>query len=204
MTNERDPRINNEALAFLELSASGRISPRSFTFEKIRKGAEERHLKVNQELIGTFTGVEEEKIVKIDNAGADKATKIGVAGDSSGAIIAASLCHTLTNIDFQVGTICKRMHEAAFRDADDLMDPRVSVLLNKSFDGLPPCLLIVCELDPVRDDSYAYQEVLDKAGVKTKLTLLHGIIHPFFSFPGIFRNASAQMINAVQEFMALL
>ncbi|CAF1182809.1 unnamed protein product [Adineta steineri] len=112
------------------------------------------------------------------------------------------------------------MHEAAFRDADDLMDPRVSVLLNKSFDGLPPCLLIVCELDPVRDDSYgmvkkyrnnattifylAYQEALDKAGVKTKLTLLHGIIHPFFSFPGIFRNASEQMINAVQEFMALL
>ncbi|CAF1112646.1 unnamed protein product [Adineta steineri] len=115
---------------------------------------------------------------------------------------------------------CVRAHETAFRNADDLMDPRVSVLLNKSFDGLPPCLLIVCELDPVRDDSYgmvkkcrnnaktifylAYQEALDKAGVKTKLTLIRGIIHPFFSFPGIYRNASGQMINAVQEFMASL
>ncbi|CAF1527537.1 unnamed protein product [Adineta steineri] len=99
---------------------------------------------------------------------------------------------------------CVRAHETAFRNADDLMDPRVSVLLNKSFDGLPPCLLIVCELDPVRDDSYAYQEALDKAGVKTKLTLIRGIIHPFFSFPGIYRNACGQMINAVQEFMASL
>ncbi|CAF3657157.1 unnamed protein product [Adineta steineri] len=196
--------MNNEARAYLEFLASGILSPRSSAVEKMRERSEELHLKINQELIGTFTGVEEEKIVKIDNAGADKATKIGVAGESSGAMIAASLCHTLTNIDFQVGTICKKAHETAFRDADDLMDPRVSVLLNKSFDGLPPCLLIVCELDPVRDDSYAYQEALDKAGVKTKLTLLHGIIHPFFSFPGIYRNASGQMINAVQEFMASL
>ncbi|CAF1521281.1 unnamed protein product [Adineta steineri] len=100
--------------------------------------------------------------------------------------------------------VTKWLHETAFRNADDLMNPRASVLLNKSFDGLPPCLLIVCELDPLRDDSYAYQEALDKAGVKTKLTLIRGIIHPFFSFPGIYRNACGQMINAVQEFMASL
>ncbi|CAF1112692.1 unnamed protein product [Adineta steineri] len=222
--------MNNEARAYLEFLASGILSPRSSAVEKMRERSEELHLKINQELIGTFTGVEEEKIVKIDNAGADKATKIGVAGESSGAMIAASLCHTLNNIDFQIlvcgefdlagqgasrkefakpmygikPEVTKWMHETAFRDADDLMDPRASVLLNKSFDGLPPSLFVVCELDPLRDDSYAYQEALDKAGVKTKLTLLDGMIHAFFSSPGIYRNASEQMINAVQEFMASL
>ncbi len=88
----------------------------------------------------------------------------------------------------------------AYHDPDDIKDPRVSVLLSKSFDGLPPCLFIVAELDPIRDESYgrskklrkdentilssAYKEALDKAGVRTKLVLINGVIHPFFSYPG--------------------
>ncbi len=39
----------------------------------------------------------------------------------------------------------------AFRNSDDCNDPRVSALLNTSFEGLPPCLFIVAELDPLRD-----------------------------------------------------
>jgi hypothetical protein len=34
--------------------------------------------------------------------GAEKTTKMGVAGESSAAMIAASLCHTFKDIDFQV------------------------------------------------------------------------------------------------------
>ena len=40
-----------------------------------------------------------------------------------------------------------------FDSSADLSDPRISVLMNTSFEGLPPCLLIVAELDPLRDDS---------------------------------------------------
>jgi hypothetical protein len=29
-----------------------------------------------------------------------------------------------------------------------------------------------------------YQEILEKEGVKTKLVLIKGVIHPFFSNPG--------------------
>jgi hypothetical protein len=36
--------------------------------------------------------------------------------------------------------------------------------------------IIVCRLD--------YQEILEKAGVKTKLVSIKGAIHPFFSNPG--------------------
>ncbi len=47
-----------------------------------------------------------------------------------------------------------RFTSNALRDENDMKDPRASVLLHKSFDNLPPCLFIVAELDPLRDDSY--------------------------------------------------
>jgi acetyl esterase/lipase len=36
---------------------------------------------------------------------ADENTKVGVAGDSAGGLIAASICHTLKNLDFQVNIL---------------------------------------------------------------------------------------------------
>ncbi len=43
----------------------------------------------------------------------------------------------------------------AFRDENDLKDPRTAILLNRTaFFDLPPCLFVVAELDPVRDLSY--------------------------------------------------
>jgi len=116
--------------------------------------------------------------------GADENTKVGVAGDSAGGLIAASICHTVKNLDFQIliygaynfagkTESCKEFtlpehvltpaiidwySTNALRDENDKKNPRASVLLNESFDGLPPCLFIVAELDPLRDDSYEYQK----------------------------------------------
>lgn len=95
----------------------------------------------------------------------------------------------------------------AFRDENDLKDPRAAILLNRTCADLPPCLFIVAELDPVRDLSYgmnawtsistygidsldnwiclAYQELLDRAGMKTELVLLKGVVHPYFALPGM-------------------
>ncbi|CAF3664330.1 unnamed protein product [Rotaria sordida] len=159
--------------------------------------------------------------------GADENTKIGVAGDSAGGLIAASICHTIKNLDFQIlitsqfdffhkfpsrqefnrplfvipMDVLDWFSSNALRNDDDKNDPRFSILLNKSFNSLPACLFIVAELDPLRDDSYKYQEILEKAGVKTKLVLIKGVIHPFFSNPGIFIKSCQQVIDAVQEFM---
>jgi acetyl esterase len=89
----------------------------------------------------------------------------------------------------------------ALRDENDKKDPRASVLLQESFENLPPCLFIVAELDPLRDDSYSmnrsnskfrrkyfctldYQKKLEEAGVKTNLVLVKNVIHSFFSLPG--------------------
>ena len=39
----------------------------------------------------------------------------------------------------------------AFQSSDDLRDPRANALVNTSFEGIPPCLFILAELDPLRD-----------------------------------------------------
>jgi acetyl esterase len=92
----------------------------------------------------------------------------------------------------------------ALRNEDDKIHHRVAILHNKSLDSIPTSLFIVAELDPLRDDSYNYQEILDKTGVKTKLVLIKGVIHPFFSNPGIFIKSCQKVVEAVQEFMANL
>ncbi len=55
-----------------------------------------------------------------------------------------------------------RFTSNALRDENDKKDPRASVLLNESFDGIPPCLFIVAELDPLRDDSYGINKSKNK------------------------------------------
>jgi acetyl esterase/lipase len=39
----------------------------------------------------------------MDKLGGDEMTKVGVCGDSAGAMISASICHTVKDLDFQVG-----------------------------------------------------------------------------------------------------
>jgi len=47
--------------------------------------------------------------------------------------------------------IMYRLQDNAYRNSDDLKDPRVNALLNTSLEGVPPCLFIVADLDPLRD-----------------------------------------------------
>lgn len=39
--------------------------------------------------------------------GANENTKVGVAGDSAGGLMAASICHSIKNLDFQVDNFCQ-------------------------------------------------------------------------------------------------
>ncbi|CAF0975864.1 unnamed protein product [Rotaria sordida] len=160
--------------------------------------------------------------------GVNQTTKIGVAGDSAGGMISASLSRLLKGIDFQIliyapldilgqtpsyKEFAHRMYFLtpefmnwfcihAYHNSDDRKDPRVSALLNRTFDELPPCLFIVADLDILRDENLEYQKLLEKAGVQTKLVLIKGVIHGFFSFPGIFPQTCAEAIDAIRDFMA--
>ncbi|CAF3664314.1 unnamed protein product [Rotaria sordida] len=325
---EMDPRLGDEARAYTSFISQNFPAPKNLTLQAMRERSENVHAKVNEKLIGTFKGIEEERKIKIDENidisitiytpanvtkdkmviyfhgggwtiasrkthqtivnmlaeyfiiylfkhvkygdfssatksiwisvayrlspehkfpiwlddgcevtrqilanktayGADENTKIGVAGDSAGGLIAASVCHTIKNLDFQIlvygafdfadGTeshkeftssehiltpaVLSWFNSNALRNENDKKDPRASVLLYESFDGIPPCLFIVAELDPLRDDSYEYQKKLEKAGIKTKLVLIKDVIHSFFSLPGIYEKTCGQAIEAVKEFM---
>ncbi|CAF1357463.1 unnamed protein product, partial [Rotaria sordida] len=145
-----------------------------------------------------------------ESFGVDRTAKVGVAGDSAGAMISTSVCQTVKDIDFQIlvygwydftcatpsfkeftnqqyfvtPELVDWCIKNAFNDGFDINDSRISVFRNTSLEKLPPTLLIVAELDPVRDDSYTYKELLDKAGVKNKLVLIKGVLHRFFPLPG--------------------
>ena len=43
--------------------------------------------------------------------------------------------------------------------------------------GLPPHVVVMDELDPLRDEGFAYARRLQKAGVPTKATMNLGVLH---------------------------
>ncbi|KAJ7780577.1 Alpha/Beta hydrolase protein [Mycena maculata] len=68
----------------------------------------------------------------------------------------------------------------------DPSDPEVSPLLYSSHAGLPPAVIQVCGLDPLRDEALLYEKLLKNESVETRLTVYPGVPHAFnYGFPGI-------------------
>lgn len=167
--------------------------------------------------------------------GGDASSKIGVAGDSAGAITAASISVSLQDkIGFQIlvygsfdrvgngePTCSEREFDSdpflarsgqvkwvltnAFRDPEvEASDSRISIINNDKslFKNLPPTLFIVAEVDPARDDSYVYHSILKEAGVDSELYLVKGVLHTFFSLPGLYRQACAEAVNVIKAFLS--
>jgi len=62
----------------------------------------------------------------------------------------------------------------------DRRQPRVSPLWDCADGRLPPTLVVTAELDPLRDDGERYAACLRKAGVEVELRRYAGMIHGFF------------------------
>ena len=73
-------------------------------------------------------------------------------------------------------------------EADEL-DPRAAPLLAPDLSGLPPTTVVVCELDPLRDEGLAYAERLQTAGVETDVICYPGAAHGFWWMDGVMRQA---------------
>jgi acetyl esterase len=82
----------------------------------------------------------------------------------------------------------------------DLADLRLSPLLAKSFEGLPPAFVLTAGFDPLRDEGRAYADRLIDAGVKTTYVNYPGTIHGFFSMTRFL----AQGLRANDEAAAVL
>ena len=79
----------------------------------------------------------------------------------------------------------KHLWGSYLRDDADRTDPLASPSLAKSHKGLPPALIITAEFDPLRDEGEAYGEKLRAAGVPVSVTRYDGMIHGFFTMPGV-------------------
>jgi acetyl esterase len=91
----------------------------------------------------------------------------------------------------------------AFRDhylgGQDPRDPYVSPLFAADHSGLPPALVQVAELDPIRDDGLRYAAALRAAGVPVRTTTYVGMPHGYLSFPGFCRSAPQAMAELCAE-----
>ncbi|XP_067950310.1 uncharacterized protein [Watersipora subatra] len=156
---------------------------------------------------------------------------VGVGGDSAGGNIAASVCHLVKGLAFQVLiysslTVSPYKHypsvakysegllltkEMLLRflglfltNIEEATDLRCSPVDRKEFAGVPPALFIVSECDPLADQSTEYHKKLQAAGVQTKLVTLKGTIHGFVAMPGFFKETTSTTIFHIDNFLSKL
>lgn len=63
-------------------------------------------------------------------------------------------------------------------------EPEASPLRAASFAGVAPALVVVCELDPLRDEGFALAERMRADGVPTEYVEYPGMIHGFYRLHG--------------------
>ncbi|WAR18907.1 LIPI-like protein [Mya arenaria] len=164
--------------------------------------------------------------------GGDAGSRLGVCGDSAGGRISAVVCHEAADIiDFAVliypNVSCRFEHpsvsefkdgpgvtwttiewfmENYFERKSDMGTPRASPLQHADFGKLPPTLIIVAELDPLRDGCHAYEEKLRTAGIPVELQTIKGVPHAFWSLTGAFREtgkeAQSYAVDFIRKFKA--
>jgi acetyl esterase len=134
--------------------------------------------------------------------------RVGIAGESSGANIAAAVTLLARErdgprlafqvlfaplldatgsqpsaIEFAEGYILtKRQIVWAFQQyapGQQLTDPLVSPHFTNDVKGLPPAVIVTMEFDPLRDEGELYAERLRAAGVPVKSARIDGMIHHY-------------------------
>ena len=83
--------------------------------------------------------------------------------------------------------------------SDELRDPRVSPLRASDLSGLPPAVIIVGALDPLRDEAVRYAERLREANVHVDLRVVPRMFHGFWLAPGVLPEAKEAIDFAAES-----
>lgn len=67
----------------------------------------------------------------------------------------------------------------------DLADPRISPTAAKSLAQLPPAVVVVLTVDPLRDEAVAYARAMQEAGVTVDLIEFGNLVHGFPGFSAL-------------------
>ncbi len=158
--------------------------------------------------------------------------RLGIAGESAGAGLAARVCQALrgsevslaaqlllcpvldlrfisrSHQDFASGYLLDAAtvrHDVEMLGVEEIAEsPSVSPLLEPDLAGLPPAHIHTAEYDMFRDDGAAYAERLGQAGVPAALTCHDGMIHFFYGLGRMVPTARPSLSAIGSEFGALL
>jgi acetyl esterase/lipase len=159
--------------------------------------------------------------------GAD-GSRLGVAGESAGANLAAAVCllarersgppirhqaliYPVVDLTLSSPSMLAHDREPVLSAADmsemrdryladhDPRDPHASPIFAKDHAALPPALIQVAEHDPLRDDGIRYADVLRRSNVPVRVTEYVGMPHGYLNFPILCRSAPQALAELCAE-----
>ncbi|GFR76207.1 carboxylesterase NlhH-like [Elysia marginata] len=155
-------------------------------------------------------------------------SKVGIGGDSAGGQLVLGVTHDIQSgldfmmlvyptADFNLGLpSCEEFHNipglstAGLRwrfgitnkpipDAEN--NPRLNAAVRQDLGSLPPAVILLAQLDPLRDAGTNLAEKLKSAGVLVRLHTLEGVPHGFFSMPGVYTTTTCQAYAHISDFL---
>lgn len=86
----------------------------------------------------------------------------------------------------------------------DPADWRISPAAAKRLGGLPPALVVVLSVDPLRDEAVAYADRLEQDGVTAELIEFDNLVHGFVHLAGVVPAAAEATDTVVSRLKALI
>ena len=104
-----------------------------------------------------------------------------------------SAFNTTSHWDFVEGFFLTRRRleyfYRAYASTHDRTDARLSPGRQSDLAGLPPMLMITAECDPLRDESHAYSDAVQRAGGEATSVCFRGQVHPFVNAAALISDA---------------
>lgn len=117
-------------------------------------------------------------------------------------LLQTSSMHALANAPMQTKKAAEWMWKH-YLQHQITQPPKYAVpLLAEDFNNLPNATLMVCELDPLKEEGKLYAQELQKAGISVDLLEIKGAVHAFdfFSCP-LSDNFYAQQVESIKQIL---